>query len=87
MSEKRCTDKGDQCPSCDGYYTHRYHLEDVEADRDLWKSKAEKLAKTARNVEDMLEVNPLLGASSQVVCQKAIDDFREALAQFEEGKS
>ncbi len=34
MSKMPCPDTGDQCPSCDGYYTHRYHREAVEAERD-----------------------------------------------------
>jgi hypothetical protein len=53
---------------------------------DLWKKRAEKLYKTGKNIEDILEVPGYLGMTSHLVMEKAIKDFKETLAEFEGGK-
>jgi hypothetical protein len=45
----------------------------------LWK-----VARTGSNIEDLLQVPPLLGDTSHGVMAKAILDFREALAALKE---
>lgn len=44
---------------------------------------ADALAKAGNNIEDILEVPELLGASAQVTIAKAIESFRDAIAAYE----
>lgn len=44
----------------------------------LWR-----IARTGSNIEDILEVPPLLGHESSEVIRKAIQDFRDALKAVE----
>lgn len=43
-----------------------------------------ELFESANEIEDILEVPEILGDSSKIIIQKAIDRFREALSKFKE---
>lgn len=58
-------------------------LDCLEADHDRWREIGKKLTERGRNIEDILQVPEILGASSSATCQKAIDEFRESLSAYE----
>lgn len=70
--------------SCDDLNECPFACEVIRISTDLLEtlSLALQVVRTGLQIEDILEVPVMLGAHSQSVIRKAIDDFRSALAPF-----